>query len=242
MSITFANDPELIRAMQADEDLARLRREIFPALVKYKLSYNFTWFGRPLIQLPDDIVTVQELILSVKPDLVIETGVAHGGSLVFSASMLELLGGDRAVVGIDIDIRQHSREAIESHPLSKRIRLIEGSSVSDEVLARVTELTRGRESVMVILDSNHTHEHVLRELDLYSPFVTRNSYLVVFDTAIDDLPAGAFPDRPWGPGNNPKTAVKEFLTRNDRFQIDRDIEDRLLFSTAPGGYLKCIKD
>jgi cephalosporin hydroxylase len=242
MSITLANEENLINQMQADEDLVRLRRKVLSALIKYKFSYNFTWFGRPIIQLPDDIVTMQELILAVKPELVIETGVAHGGSLVLAASMLELLGGARMAVGIDIEIRPHNRIAIEHHPLSSRIRLIEGSSVSEEVVACVREMARGLGSVMVILDSNHTHDHVARELQLYSPLVTRDSYLVVFDTAIDDAPADAFPDRPWGPGNNPKTAVNEFLETNGRFRIDHEIENRLLFSSAPGGYLKCIKD
>ncbi len=242
MPITLANSADLINRMQEDEDLARLRKSIFPALIKYKFSYNFTWFGRPIIQLPDDIISIQELILTVKPDLVIETGVAHGGSLVLAASMLELLGGAGIAVGIDIDIRPHNRDGIERHPLRERIRLIEGSSVSEDVAARVRDLARGRRAVMVMLDSDHTHDHVLRELQLYSPLVTKNSYLVVFDTAIDDVPADCFPDRPWGPGNNPKTAVREFLETNDRFQPDRGIESRLLFSTAPSGYLKCVRD
>ena len=227
--------------MQADPELKRLRSQVYAAIARYRYTYNFNWYGRPIIQLPEDILTMQEIILHVKPDLIIETGVAHGGSLVFSASMLELLGnGD--VLGIEIDIRPHNREAIQKHPLSKRIELIEGSSVADSVAERVREYARGKQRIMVFLDSNHTHDHVLRELELYSPLVTKGSYLVVFDTGIEDMPEGTYPDRPWGKGNNPKTAVWEFLKHNDRFEIDRELESRLLYTVAPDGYLRCVKD
>jgi cephalosporin hydroxylase len=209
---------------------------------KHRYTYNFTWMGRPVIQLPTDMMALQEIIWRVKPDLIVETGIAHGGSLVFSASMLELLGGDGAVIGIDIDIRKHNRREIERHPMSKRITLMEGSSTSEAVVGDVRRLARDRERVMVILDSNHTHDHVLRELNLYSPLVSKNSYLVVLDTAIEDVPSDSFPDRPWGKGDNPKTAVWEFLKSNDRFEIDRDIDGKLLITVAPDGYLKCVKD
>lgn len=241
MQNPIANDPEHIEAMQADEDLKILRRQIYAAIAKYRYTYNFTWFALPIIQLPEDIMTMQEIILQVKPDLIIETGVAHGGSLVFSASMLELLGHGE-VVGVELELRPHNRAAIESHPLSKRIKLIEGSSISDKVLAQLSAIASGKRRVMVFLDSNHTHEHVLRELEMYSPLVTKDSYLVVFDTGIEDMPEDAFPDRPWGKGNNPKTAVWQFLKSNDRFEIDRALESRLLYTVAPDGYLKCIKD
>jgi cephalosporin hydroxylase len=237
----IANEPEYIEAMQADEDLKILRRKIYEAIAKYRYTYNFTWFGRPIIQLPEDMMMMQEIILRVKPDLIVETGVAHGGSLVFSASMLELLGQGE-VVGVEVELRPQNRAAIENHPLSKRIKLIEGSSISDNVLAQVRAIAEGTERVMVFLDSNHTHEHVLRELEMYSPLVTKDSYLVVFDTGIEDMPEGTFPDRPWGKGNNPKTAVWEFLKRSDRFEIDRVLESRLLYTVAPDGYLKCVKD
>jgi cephalosporin hydroxylase len=237
----IANEPEYVEAMQADEELKILRQKIYEAIAKYRYTYNFTWFGRPIIQLPEDIVTMQEIILRVKPDLIVETGVAHGGSLIFSASMLELLGRGE-VVGIEIEMRSHNRAAVESHLLSKRIKLIEGSSISAEVVNQVRALAADKPSVMVFLDSNHTHDHVLRELEMYSPLVTKGSYLVVFDTGIEDMPGGAYPDRPWGKGNNPKTAVWEFLKRSDRFEIDRELESRLLYTVAPDGYLKCVKD
>ena len=208
----------------------------------YKYSYNFTWLGRPIIQLPQDIVAIQEIIWTTRPDVVIETGVAHGGSLILSASILELLGGDGQVIGIDVDIREQNRVEIEKHPLSKRITLIEGSSVDDHMIDQVQEIINGKQSVMVTLDSNHTHKHVLEELRLYSSMVTRGCYLVVLDTIVEDMTDDSFPDRPWSVGNNPKTAVWEFLRENDRFEIDKELENRLLLTVAPDGYLQCLKD
>ena len=227
--------------MQADDELRALRAQIYQAIAKYRYTYNFTWFGRPIIQLPEDIITLQELILQIRPDLIIETGVAHGGSLVFSASMLELLGQGE-VVGVELELRPHNRKAIESHPLSKRIKLVEGSSVDQHVVDQVRRFAEGKRAVLVILDSNHTHEHVLRELELYSPLVSKDSYHVVLDTGIEDMPEGTFADRPWDKGNNPKTAVWEFLKHTNRFEIDRALESRLLYTVAPDGYLKCIAD
>ncbi|MEW6183471.1 MAG: cephalosporin hydroxylase family protein [Bacillota bacterium] len=208
---------------------------------RYKYSYNFSWLGRPIIQLPQDMVAMQELIWRVQPDLIIETGIAHGGSLIFYASMLELIGKDGMVLGIDIDIRNHNRTEIEKHSMSKRITMIEGSSIDNRVLQQVSDLAKGKEKVIVALDSNHTHDHVFKELELYSPFVTKDSYLVVFDTLVEDMPEDFFPDRPWGKGNNPKTAVKQFLQNNDCFEIDKEIEQKLLITVAPDGYLKRIK-
>ena len=209
---------------------------------KYKYSYMFQWLGRPIIQLPQDIIAMQEIIWETKPDLIIETGVARGGSVIFYASMLELLGNKGKVIGIDIDIREHNRIEIEKHPMYKNICLIEGSSISDSVLHSVDDfITRNQSKrVLVALDSNHTHEHVLQELRLYSRYVHRGSYIVVFDTIIEDTPQGYFSDRPWDKGNNPKTAVWSFLTENNRFEIDKKINDKLLISVAPDGYLKCI--
>jgi len=205
-----------------------------------KYSYNFTWMGIPIIQFPQDMVAMQEIIWQVKPDLIIETGVAHGGSLVFSASMLELLGGKRHVIGIDIDIRSHNRVEIEKHPMSKRISLVQGSSIDAGTVAQVRKLAEGYSNVLVFLDSNHTHDHVLKELECYSPFVTPGSYLVVFDTVIEDMPADFYPDRPWGKGNNPKTAVHEFLRGNKDFVIDESIPQKILITVAPDGYLKRV--
>ena len=204
-------------------------------------SYNFTWLGRPIIQYPQDIIAMQEIIWQIKPDLIIETGIAHGGSLIFFASMLELLGGDEQVLGIDIDIREHNRMEIEKHPMFKRITMIEGSSIDEEIAKQVHDFTKDKKQIMVVLDSMHSHDHVLKELELYSPLVTKGSYCVVFDTVIDDMPDEMFPDRPWDKGNNPKTAVWEFLKTNDRFVVDNEIENKLLITVAPDGYLKCVK-
>ncbi|GAB4503724.1 MAG: cephalosporin hydroxylase family protein [Anaerolineales bacterium] len=209
---------------------------------RYKYVYNFSWLGRPIIQLPQDMVAMQEIIWEVKPQLIIETGIAHGGSLILYASLLELMGGDGMVLGIDIDIRPHNRVEIEGHPMSKRIKMLEGSSTSTEIIEQVKEIAAGRRPVMVVLDSNHTHEHVYRELQLYSPLVTLGSYLVVFDTLIEDMPDDLFADRPWGKGNNPKTAVWEFLKTTDRFMVDQEIESKLLITAAPDGFLKCVKE
>lgn len=206
-----------------------------------KYSYNFIWLGVPIIQFPQDIVALQEVIWQTKPDLIIETGIAHGGSLIFSASMLELLGGEGKVVGIDIDIRPHNREVIENHQLFKRIELIEGSSIAEEIVEKVREIAEGKKNVLVILDSNHTHDHVAKELEFYSPFVSLNNYCIVFDTVIEDMPENSFPDRPWGKGDNPKTAVWEFLKTNDNFEIDYEIQNKLLITVAPDGYLKRVK-
>ena len=206
-----------------------------------KYSYNFTWMGRSIIQYPQDIMAMQELIWQVKPDLIIETGIAHGGSLIFYASILELLGGDGLVVGIDLDIRAHNRVEIEKHAMFKRITMFEGSSTGNRILEGVKGLAKDKKSVMVVIDSNHTHEHVLEELRLYSPFVTVGSYCVVFDTIIEDMPEDSFPDRPWGKDNNPKTAVWEFLKDNECFEIDHDIENKLVITVAPDGYLKRVK-
>lgn len=233
---------DYVARMAADQELQSAARNLFVRSCDYRYSYNFSWMGRPIIQYPQDMVAMQEIVWAVKPDLIVETGIAHGGSLVYYASLLELLGGDGMVVGIDIDIRPHNREAIETHPMFKRITMIEGSSTDDAIVAQAAELAEGRSCVLVTLDSNHTHEHVLRELQLYSPLVTPGSYLTVFDTVVEDMPASAFPDRPWGPGDNPKTAVWEFLRDNDRFEIDKEIENKLLLTVAPDGYLRRVRD
>jgi cephalosporin hydroxylase len=231
---------ESVSGMATDLEFQRLSQEWFLASLRHRYSYQFDWLGRPIIQYPPDVLAVQELLWRVKPDLVVETGVAHGGSAILSASILELLGGDREVVAIDIDIRQANRREIEAHPLAKRITLLEGSSVDDGIAAEVRRRASGRQSVMVLLDSNHTHEHVLRELELYAPLVTPGSYAIVFDTVVEDLPAEMFADRPWGPGNSPKTAVHEFLRANPHFEIDRDVEAKLLLTVAPDGYLRRV--
>jgi cephalosporin hydroxylase len=242
MNLNDPKNPVKISAMASDSELQKLSRAWFDRSCEFGYSYNFTWLGRPIIQFPQDIVALQELIWAVKPQLIIETGIAHGGSLILSSSMLELIGGNGRVLGVDVEIRPHNRKAIEAHPMAKRITLMEGSAVDDGIAAQVRSLAEGKSPVLVILDSNHTHDHVLQELNLYSPLVTKGSYLLVFDTVIEDMPSGAFPNRPWGRGNNPKTAVKEFLKHNHRFVLESEIENKLLLTVAPGGYLKCIAD
>jgi cephalosporin hydroxylase len=223
---------------------------------EYRYMYNFKSLGRPIIQTPVDMVAMQELIWQIKPDLIIETGIAHGGSLIFSASQLAQLDlceaiessamlnpkiSERKVLGIDIDIRDHNRTAIDAHPMASRIQMIQGSSVAPEVIAQVHAIAANYSRVLVCLDSNHTHEHVLAELQAYAHLTSVGSYCVVFDTIVEDMPAGMFPDRPWGPGNNPKTAVWSYLKTHPEFQIDKTIQDKLLITVAPDGYLKRIR-
>ena len=221
-----------------------------------KYSYHFDWLDRPIIQYPQDIVAMQELIWEIKPDLIIECGIAHGGSLILSASMLALLeysdaqqkgemldpsNPKRKVLGIDIDIRTHNREAIEAHPMFPHIEMIEGSSIDSDIIDQVKEFAKDYDRILVFLDSNHTHDHVLAELKAYAPLVSEGSYCAVFDTIIEDMPADMFPDRPWGRGNNPKTAVWEYLKTHPEFEIDKSIQHKLLITVAPDGYLKCVR-
>ena len=209
-------------------------------IVKVKYAYNFFWMGVPILQIPQDLQAMQEIIWKVKPEIIIETGVAHGGSIIFSASILELLGRGK-VVGIDIDIRRHNRKAIESHKMFKRIKLIEGSSIDPAVIKKVSTIAKKHKKVLVCLDSNHAHKHVLEELKAYAPLVSVGSYCIVGDTGIEDLPIGTTSDRPWGRGDNPKTAVREFLKKNKKFKIDKNIESKLILTGSSDGYLKRIK-
>jgi cephalosporin hydroxylase len=202
-------------------------------------SYNFSWMGRPIIQYPQDMIAMQEIIWTIKPDLIIETGIAHGGSLIYYASLLELIGRGE-IVGIDIDIRKHNKEEIEKHPMFKRINMIQGSSVDSQTVKKVMQFAENKKNILVCLDSNHTHEHVLRELNVYAAFVSMQSYIVVFDTIVEFMPDNYLPGRPWKKGNNSWTAVQEFLKLNKNFEPDKTIENKLLISVAPGGYLKRI--
>jgi len=235
-----------------NKEIIRAADAFMVASTEPKYSYNFSWLGRPIIQYPQDIMAMQELIWSIRPDLVIETGIAHGGSLIMSASMLALLDmtdaieagekldpktSSRKVLGIDIDIRAHNRTAIEAHPMASRIQMIQGSSIAQEIIDQVHAVAANYSRVLVCLDSNHTHDHVLAELEAYAPLTTVGSYCVVFDTIIEDMPAGSFPDRPWDKGNNPKTAVWEYLKTHPEFEIDRGIQNKLLITVAPDGYL-----
>lgn len=242
-----------IEALGKDEDLQALSRVWVREVSPYKWAYNFSWFGRPAIQFPSDAWAIQELVWLIKPDLIIETGIAHGGSLIFSASMLALLDmceaveagvvldpkkSQRKVLGIDIDIRTHNRAAIEAHPMASRIEMIQGSSIAPEIIKQVYAVAQNYSRVLVCLDSNHSHDHVLAELLAYAPLTSKGSYCVVFDTLIEDMPAVMSADRPWGPGDNPKTAVWEYLRTHPEFEIDRGIQHKLLITVAPDGYLK----
>lgn len=256
-----------IRGLGEDADVQALSRIWLREITRHKYAYNFSWLGRPLIQFPQDMAAIQELVWAVKPDLIIEAGIAHGGSLIMHASFLAMLDycdaveqgvpldvtkPKRRVLGLDIDIRAHNRAAIEAHPMSNRIDMIQGSSVSPEVIAQVREHAKGHQRVLVILDSNHTHEHVLAELEAYAPLVSPGSYCVVFDTLVEDMPDELIQNRPWKKGDNPKTAVWEYLRRLDgegrsasdgarlQFEIDKSIEHKLLITVGPDGYLKRV--
>lgn len=254
-----------IRGLGADTDVQALSRLWLREITRHKYAYNFTWLGRPIIQVPQDMVALQELVWQIKPDLIIETGIAHGGSLIMNASLLALLdyceaieagtlldprAPRRRVLGIDIDIRAHNRAAIEAHPLAHRIDMIQGSSIDAAIIQQVHAVAQNFARILVCLDSNHTHAHVLAELQAYAPLVSRGSYCCVLDTAIEDMPADFFPDRPWSVGDNPKTAVHAYLAQlqqqpqQDRdgdalhFAIDHALEHKLLITVAPDGYLK----
>jgi cephalosporin hydroxylase len=235
-----------IKALSDDNVLREESRVWIDKAFRHKYMYNFSWLGRPIIQFPADVVAMQELIWTVQPDLIIETGIAHGGSLILSASLLELnaaCGGskDARVLGIDIDIRSHNRELIEAHPMARRIDMVQGSSVDPDVVARAREAAVGKSSVLVFLDSNHTHAHVSAELAAYAPLVTLGSYCVAFDTIVEDMPDDTFPDRPWSPGNNPKTAVHEFVKSHSEFEIDHAMSSKLMISAVPDGFLRRVR-
>lgn len=247
---------ETIAGYEQDEELKHLSADWRREAMAKRYVYNFDWLGRPIIQYPQDIQAVQEIVWRTRPDLIIECGIAHGGSLILSASMLALLdlcdateAGEvldpaspkRKVIGIDIDIRSHNRKAIEAHPLANRIEMVEGSSIEPSVVAEVLDRAAGFQRIMVCLDSMHTHDHVLGELNAYAPLVTKGCYCIVFDTLVEDLPRDFFRDRPWNPGNSPKTAVDEFLKDNSDFKIDHDMESKLLVTVAPGGFLERIR-
>lgn len=256
-----------IRKLGEDRDFAHLSNIWVQASIRHGYAQNFTWLGRPVIQVPQDLYAVQELIWSCRPDLIIETGIAHGGSLVMSASMLALIdyceaveaGGAldpkasrRKVVGVDIELRAHNRAAIDAHPLRHKIHTIDGSSVAPDIAAKIAAQAKGYTRIMVFLDSNHTHDHVLEELELYAPYVNKGSYCVVWDTGVEDLPPDMCADRPWGKGNNPKTAVWEYLRRLKdegrkardggalRFERDQMIEHKLMITASPDGFLRRI--
>lgn len=244
---------ERVAGWKPADAMARHAHSFLVASTQAKYPYNFFWLGRPIIQYPQDIVATQELIWQVKPDLIIETGIAHGGSLILSASILAMIeyaeaaqnGGvvdpakpKRRVLGVDIDIRAHNRAAIDAHPMISRIDMIQGSAIADDVIADVKARAVGFKSVMVLLDSNHTHDHVLAELEAYAPLVTPGSYCIVYDTVIEDMPAGHYADRSWDKGDNPKTAVWKYLETHDEFEVDKQVDTKLLITVATDGFLK----
>lgn len=239
-----------IAGLRADADMKELSRLWVQEVSKHRWAYNFRWLGRPAIQFPTDAWALQELIWTIRPDVVVETGVARGGSVLFSASILALLdlcdaeAGQtprperRRVIGVEVDLRPENRKALAAHPLGSRVTIVDGSSTDLDTFSRVEQLCASSESILVCLDSNHTHAHVLKELELYSGLVRSGSYLVVYDTVIEHMPSEMFHDRPWGVGNNPMTAVREFLTANNQFEIDEEIAAKLQITVAPSGFLR----
>lgn len=254
--MNFAKEIEnRLEKVTKNDELKNAAYEFMKASLIPKYSYNFTWMDRPIIQYPQDMVGMQELVWQVKPDLIIETGIAHGGSLIMNASFLSMLDycdalatGElldpkrpkRRVLGIDIDIREHNLKAIEAHPMGNRIDMLQGSSIAPEIIAKVNEYAQNYSCILICLDSNHTHDHVLAELEAYASLTSVNSYCVVFDTIVEDMMKEQSGDRPWGPGNNPKTAVKEFLKNHSEFEIDKSFDSKLLISVAPEGYLRRV--
>lgn len=248
----MASDPTTERAQIIEQNdknvsLKKAASQFFEESVRAKYSYLFDWLGRPIIQYPQDIMALQQIVWENRPDLIIETGIAHGGSLILSSTLLTLLDvadgidprlSNRKVLGIDIEIREHNLSAIETHPFSFKVEMIEGSSVDPKIFDKAARIAHGFERVMVILDSNHTHDHVLQELDLYASLVTDGQYCVVFDTVIENLPDELYVDRPWKRGDNAMTAVREFTRRNAAFEVDLQIDKRLQLSVAPQGYLR----
>jgi cephalosporin hydroxylase len=238
----FAERKNDIDAMGADTELRAKSIDWMVRADKYKYTYNFTWMGRPIIKFPNDMVAQQEIVWRTKPDLIIETGIAHGGSIIFSASLLELLGHGQ-VVGVDIDIRKHNREAIEAHPMSKRIKMFEGSSTAPEIFEQISELAKNAMSVLVILDSNHTHEHVYKELNLYADLVTVGNYVILPDTFIEFFPKGYYAsNRPWDVGNNPWTAMRQFMSERSDFELDHEPVSKCMITESFDGYLRRTKN
>jgi len=229
-----------INEMSKDVSLKKKSQDWFNHSFDYEYSYHFSWLGRPIIQFPQDMIALQEIVWKIKPDYIIESGIARGGSLIYSASLLELIGKGE-VIGIDIDIRKHNKDEIEKHKMFKRITMVEGSSTSKKTIKKIEKLIDKDKKVMVLLDSMHTHKHVLEELRNFSKFVKKGSYIIVFDTMVQDMPKGYFSNRPWDVDNNPKTAVREFIKENERFRVDSDFEKKLLITSCPGGFLKCVK-
>ena len=235
-----SKNKQKINSMKKDKSFLEKGQSWFKDSWAHEYIYHNNWLGLPIIQLPQDIIALQEIIWKIKPDLIIETGVARGGSVIFHASILSMIGKGE-VIGIDIDIRDKNRKAIEKHPLFKKITLIQGSSISKKIVNQVYSIAKNKKKILVFLDSHHTHNHVLKELKMYSPLVKKGSYVVVFDTIIEDLPENFFKNRSWNVGNNPKTAVHEYIKHDKRFKIDKNLDKKLVITANHDGFLKCTK-
>jgi cephalosporin hydroxylase len=232
---------ESAKEMHKDQELWRDALDVLVRADHYRWIHQTNWLGEPALNLPQDMFALQEIIFKTRPQFIIELGVAWGGSLLFYSTLMEVLGGER-IIGVDIYIPEDLRERLSSHGnLSKRLTLINGSSIEQDTQRQVKSIVGDCREVMVVLDSYHTHDHVLKELHLYSSFVGKGSYLICGDTVVEDIPEQEHRSRPWGPGNNPKTALRQFLQENDRFEVDDYYDQKLLFTCSPGGYLKAIK-
>ncbi|NGQ89451.1 cephalosporin hydroxylase [Rhodobacter sp. HX-7-19] len=246
--MTTQDDREAFARHSRDQSVALGKdKEVFDAstnfmlkLDPYDYSYLWTWMGVPIIQMPADILATQEVIWATQPDIIIETGVARGGSVLFMASLLQLIGKGQ-VIGVDIDIRAHNRDTIENHPMSHRVTLVEGGSTAPETLAAVKALIPEGARVMVILDSDHSRDHVLAECRAYAPLVTEGCYMVVADTMIghvDESDAPRKRSKLWFKGNEPLTALRMFLSENASFEVDEVLNGKLVLSSSPGGYIR----
>lgn len=243
-AVFTAHQEKQSRALGSDQAAFAKSLDTLLDLDRYDYSYLWNWMGVPIIQMPADIMATQEVIWQTKPDIIIETGVARGGSVIFMASLLTLLGNAGRVIGVDIDIRAHNRETIETHPMSAHIDLIEGGSADPDVLEQVKALIPPGARVMVVLDSDHSRDHVLAECRAYGPLVTEGCYMVVADTLVGHVPEDRAPQKRsklWFEGNEPLSALNDFLREDDRFEIDPVINGKLVLSSSPGGYCRCIK-
>lgn len=227
--------------MGQDKGLQDKALDVLVEADRHRWIHQGSWFGEPVLNLPQDMFAIQDIIWRTRPEFVIEVGVAWGGGMLFESMLLEVLGGQK-VIGVDIFIPEDLRQRLADHgKLSERLVLIEGDSTSEDTLGKIKEIIGGSTKTLVILDSNHTHEHVLKELRAYAPLVGKGQYMICGDTIVEYMPPQLHVSRPWGPGNNPATAVKEFLTETDRFVVDEKIDQRLLFTCHPGGYLQAVK-
>jgi len=227
--------------MSQDEGLIRRAREVLIDADKHQWIHQTTWFGEPILNLPQDMFAIQDIVYRTRPKFIIELGVAWGGSLLYYSTLLTILGGEK-VIGIDVYIPDDLKARLNGHgTASEKIALFTGSSIESDTIQYVRSIVKDSREVLVILDSYHTHEHVLTELRLYSTLVGKNHYMVCGDTIVEYIPPQIHRPRPWGPGNNPKTALEEFLGETDRFVIDGEVDRRLLLTCNPHGYIRCVK-